>query len=497
MERQIMKLRTTTLLSVLLATTFLATAACSDDPVNPGPDDNSVRPDLNNPNPGTDTGEQPGTDTGSNNPGGPDASPGDNHPADDDAGHLDDAGEPPEVVIPEQGCADVFQAGQTWNADSAGATGQALGTLAYDGEALWIAYARPRSAMGDTALYVTRMGCDGTQLVPPREVTGPENHRTPIPVMTYNNGQVYVAWTSQNNETGVWNAYMRVLGRDGAGQFSDPTIITPLIDGEPASITVWEPALAPLPGGGAILAVSALTVDGGRILLQRVDEFGVRDGNAFFVYPPAGEVSQNHPTLSVGDDGTIYVAYVQGPFGGNQIVYHTVFAPGSTKPEPEIPQVAHPTQQPNTFGKLSKSSGGPNTVPWLAFHVSSTNRADIYLKDAAQPGLASHYTEFGVANRTNHRPAVDASATGGAMVWYSANSSIQRNQVNVQRFTANLNGSFQLAERVAIPMEQEAIPYGASGPDIVHLFDHVYALTWSEGDGNLTTRLKVRLVNLQ
>ena len=44
-------------------------------------------------------------------------------------------------------------------------------------------------------------------------------------------------------------------------------------------------------------------------------------------------------------------------------------------------------------------------------------------------------------------------------------------------------------------MEQKAIPCGSMGPDIFHLFEHVYAMTWSEGDTNRTARQKVRLMD--
>ncbi|MFU8807008.1 MAG: hypothetical protein ACNA8W_24585, partial [Bradymonadaceae bacterium] len=399
----------------------------------------------------------------------------------------------PGLATVEKPCSEEFQIDQTWTPDAAGLAGQYYGTIDHDGTGLWLAYTRPISGTTQPGVFVTRIGCDGQVRVSPRDVITSASVTSPIPVMAYGDGAAYVAWAVQDSDSSNWSMSMRVVERDGVARLNEETDITPRIGGSVVSTLMWEPAIAALPGGGAIIAVSAYTANGFRVVLQKVDEFGYRDGDAFYAFTTLEDTEQKSPSLTVGSDGTIYLAYSQGPFDGPSLVYHSVFSPTSGTPTLTSRGLAHPTLSPNYLGSLSKSTGGPANVPWLVF---DRGLSEIYLKDGARPGPTTYYSSFSVAGSTNHRAAVDAGPSGGAVVWYSASSGFSANQVNVQRFTANTNGSFQNHARVAVPQTDDARSSGSSGPDIVHLFGHVYALTWSESTST-AVRLKTRVVNLQ
>ncbi|MFU8805039.1 MAG: hypothetical protein ACNA8W_14595, partial [Bradymonadaceae bacterium] len=285
--------------------TFLAAMGCSDDSDRGrGGENQNIRPDQNNPN-------NPSGDVGTNHggeDGGPDnhqnmpdvslddADPGEDASSSEDASPGEDAQVEPDVVIPDQGCTDVFETNLTWTPDAAGTSGQFNGSVAYDGEALWLVHTRVRTNSMQYGVFVTRMGCDGQELVSPRDVVTGGPRQTPIPVMAYGDELVYVAWVSQDPNSGDWSASMRILSRDGTFLHTEQTDVTPMMGGEAVSGLMWEPAIAALPGGGAVLAVSAMRENGFRAVLQRIDSAGQRDDDAFFVYSPATQTDQKNPT---------------------------------------------------------------------------------------------------------------------------------------------------------------------------------------------------------
>lgn len=400
----------------------------------------------------------------------------------------------PGLARVEKPCSEDFQINQTWTLDAAGPAGQYHGTIDHDGTGLWFTYTRPLAGSTQSGVFVTRIGCDGQVRVSPRNVITSASVSSPVPVMAYGDGAAYMAWAYQDSSSSQWRMSMRVVERDGIARLEEETDITPRIGGSVVSTLIWEPAIAALPGGGALIAVSAATANGFRVVLQKVDALGYRDGDAFYAFTTLEDTDQKNPSLTVGSNGTIYLSYSQGPSGGASLVYHSVFSPTSGTPTLTSRGLAHPTHSTNYLGSLSKSTGGPANVPWLVF---DRGFSEIFLKDGAQPGpTTTSYSSFSVTSSTNHRAAVDASPSGGALVWFSASSGFTVNQVNVQRFTANANGSFQNHARVAVPGADNARQSGSPGPDIVHLFNHVYALTWSEGTST-EVRLKTRLVNLQ
>ncbi|MFU8805038.1 MAG: hypothetical protein ACNA8W_14590 [Bradymonadaceae bacterium] len=465
----------------------------STTPPRPGP----TPPPVNNSTPDVDTGEHEPEDAGVDAGGEPDTF------FDPDASTIDldtdldadpalDSGPDAEPVEPATECEEQIRLNQNWTVDGAGATNQAGARMVFDGAGIWTAYSRPvTSGSSERRIYAARMGCQGTRLVSPVDMSRGKADHVSAPAIAHSGDRIYVVW-DQGGDDGDGELYMRIYRVLGSIVTSEPVQVTPHINNTSFASYAIEPSVAGLPGGGAVIAASVSVGDRFRVVIQKIDDRGRRSGNALYVNDSTTVGDQSGPSVSVGSDGRIYVTYTQhSSSSGSQRVVFTSFGPTATRPSPLTPANAHPSISPTALGVFSKAAALESPAPWLLFEVSGS-RNEFIIRDGAA-GSTSAYQSFGVGSRINLAPSIDAGLSGGVVAWLTRTASGSFHQVQLQRFWTEEGA---LGRSSLVDVQSTAVGGGLFGTDVVHLYGNVYAVIWSEGTSEGQARLRLRYVTV-
>jgi hypothetical protein len=478
-------------------------AACgTDDPGEDGPrgeeDLGRMAPDLSFP-------VDQGSDQGTAQDMAPDA-PADldmSEPVDMDAPDLP----PPDMTTPDMApdmepdlpppptCADMLNTQTTFDIDAAGEAGQYYSRTAFDGDSVWIVYNRPESpAVRDEALFIARLGCDGSVRLAPTMIGQGAGFRDLAPSIAVGPEHIYVAYNAEERVNNTQRIMLRVLRKDGSPVTPAPVEVTPTNGaGQPISTLVWEPDIAALPSGTGALIVASAAVGSDatfQIAAQRVDLTNARDGEGFVVYEEKG-VEQHYPALHISPTGLATVAWTRGsPFdAANARVVTTTIAPGATSAP--APGPANPgSNKDNQLCALSKEVL-PGGKVFLAFQTDQSSAADLGLREVT-PGAPLRLVTMGSTSKLDLRPTVSVGPTTGVVGWLRANTSPVSNLLILQPFD-HATGLAKGAERTIQTATPVRPPFG---PGITHVTGSTFFVTWSEGATTPTARVKGRFITL-
>jgi hypothetical protein len=383
---------------------------------------------------------------------------------DDDAG-ADAGGTDADVAA---GCAPVLDT--TFDLDATGLATQIHASVAFDGDALWLAYNAPDDlGTGGFDVFLSRIACNGTRLLDPIPVSTNANSNDVDPTVVLGDDRVYVVWAADNG-TGIDNMDIlyRVFDRDGAPIMASNRILETTRDGDPVTGNAMFPTVTALPDGGfAIAGVRGLEETGTfQAFVQRMDASGEPVGAAFDGYFEVG-VTQTSPAVAASSDGAMHIAWERSEAVDEDYVVRGRVAANDTTVAPSPP----PTVGVGEAASPNLAIGHEGNV-YLSYVAPSTG--DLVIEDGADLGDSPPSATFGGLGRLDHSPVV-ATDVGGGAVAYHRNISGFRNEVIVQAF------SYDGAEFVVdaeVSAAAEAPPYA---PAFAAIGDRVYFVAWSEG----------------
>lgn len=198
---------------------------------------------------------------------------------------------------------------------------------AFDGEAVWVVWASfAEDGGGD--IFGTRIGCDGTVLVPPLAMNVAFDANDLDPSVAASAGRVLVAWHSDNGASPEnLDIYLRLFERDGTPVWDAERLFEGVVDGAVNTRNAWMPDLAPFPHGGFGLA-GAWGTEGApafQVFVQALSSEGEALGDAVNVDLDA-EASQIEPELAASPAGELAVLWADAPFEGRERVLARRFA---------------------------------------------------------------------------------------------------------------------------------------------------------------------------
>ena len=358
----------------------------------------------------------------------------------------------------------------TFDLDATGRATQIHAAVAFDGEAIWLAYNIPDElGTGGFDVFLSRIGCDGNRLVDPIQVSTTANSNDIDPALGISDGHIYVVWQADNG-TGVDNMdiFYRVFDRAGEPVMAADRILETTRDSEPVTGNALFPALAVLPGEQlAIAGVRGLEESGTfQSFVQRVSAAGELVGAAFDGYFEPG-VTHTGPAVAASADGAMYVAWERSEQLDEDFVVRGRVAANDTVVTPSPP----PTAGPGQGAGPSYAIGAEGDV-YLAYRNPTSG--DVVIEDGADLGVAPPRSTFGALGRTDHTPVIATEVGGGAVAYYRNISGI-RNELIVQGFSYD-GAEFALDPEVT--GAPEAVLYA---PAIASVGDRVYFIAWSEG----------------
>jgi hypothetical protein len=416
--------------------------------------------------------------------------------ATDAADATDDAGDATADVTPApKGCTGTATVGTNYTLDTTGPAGQFYSRAAFDGDGVWVSYARPESmGAGEEDVYALRVLCDGTTGVGPIQVnTSAAGIRDYHPSVDVQDGTVYVAWTTEDPSTGVKTVSYRTYQTDGTPIMTASADVTPQsTDGSPISEMIWETDVAGLPDGGAIVVASygsERTDYGFQVVVQHVDVNGNLVGSAVDAYSTT-QADQKTPMVAARSLSDVWVSWTrsEGFAGPANVVYRTI---DMTNPQQVAPSAVASNQTmspgaPAPFGEPLASSGEVFVAHNAAsYGVRLTSLGTATASDIqASPSGGYHL-----------RPSIATGPGGGMLAWYKADPSPVTNAVIVQPFTYSAAAGVSAGAEKTVPLNDPShaarAPYG---PSIVHVGGDIYFVMWSEGPQANQSRLVGRFV---
>ncbi len=380
-------------------------------------------------------------------------------------------------------CAAAMVTGQTFAIDPSGQYEIERAT-AYDGT-IWIAYNRGASDSANFDVWLTRLGCDGTVLLPPvkANTTGTNNVG---PTIAVSSSAVLVAWTADSGmfPNNLTIRYRLFTTHGEAISAAEQTLQTTQ-NGAPATLNAWEQSEAALPDGDFAIAGVRAQVDTGswQAFVQFLDTSGSPSGATIDSHPESG-VAHQDTAISAGPDGSIFLAWARETASDMTLLplVHTELEAGAQATMPSPPATAF---QMST-GDYPSLSTGPSSCPttYLAFESPLNELAQIIVVDAAKfdpdaPGLQVSTTgDLALA------PAIAAARNGGALAWVTETASAR--QLLFATFSYD-GKSWALGPVTQIMTASEVT---TETPSIVNLGPHgdqdAFLVTWSEGSGAAT-----------
>lgn len=353
---------------------------------------------------------------------------------------------------------------------SAGADTQIHADVAFDGEAIWVAFNAPAPESSSFAVFVTRLGCDGSVLVEPTMVSNVEDGNQVDPDVAVSGDRVLVSWQA---DTGVFPNNMdtlyRVFGRDGSALTDVFGSVIPTVNGVVQEGNIWMPRSVGFGDGSFAVACSmAMTESTGfQMVIQKVTSTGLLDGEALYPQPEAA-LSQVYPALGLMEEGKLAVAWLsESTEADTQMLYG--FLPKGAQTVESITNVR--PDAPITSGDIATLPSGAGFVTYTA---EVGGDSDVWLRPVDPTAKAVR--SFGGVGTTDHSSALAVVEDGGVIAWYR-NLGGLKNHIIAQRF-AYADGMFLVTEA------QKQINVDPAGPYAM-AFDHVegpyYFFAWSQG----------------
>lgn len=473
--------------STYLMAALIGFGACNTDDLNPVEENlreeepSGSRRDAGDDPPGEDA--SPGI--GSDDDAGRDSGGGDSGggaSGGDDAGDADSGGgTPPDPIEGCQGIADT-----TARFELAGEEGAYYGRAIKAGDEIWVSYIGVVNQGGERVekTFLARFGCDGQPINAPERVGASSTVREMSPVIAGDDETVYIVWVSETGQG--QEVYGRTFKLDGTPRQNEPFRVIISLKGGESVGTIWKPDIAVMDDGSAVLIFEGLTMVNPRALLQRIDKEGANIGNGMYAYAADAHGGQQDPAITVLEDGTVQFAYLGGESNAGR-VYQGWISPGELDPAGD-PVAAQ--SQSSASHSVRYSKARVDGASWMTYPLGINGTNDVVLRNAMPAGPTTVKTTSAGSGRINIHSSVAASDTGGALAWLSYTSSPSKSRVHIQRFKTGADGAVaSFGTRVnEHSADVAAWPYG---PDIIWLYDDVYAVFWSERDGNMSIRGRI------
>lgn len=396
----------------------------------------------------------------------------------DDAGNTDDV----QSDMQTNGCAPALNT--TIDIQEKDQIGQLYARASWSDTTGWIVYAAPANEGEPEAIFLTRLSCEGAVLAPPIQISPATTDRHLHPVIASKGGNTFVAWYSQVSGGGQTSIWLQSYKEDGTKNTVEPIDITPKNNnGAPLSNLIWEPAIAAISGDEIIVGYSYGSTEGFKVAIQKVNKTGVLGE---LITPIADTTDQKTPSLGADDEGNISLSWIRDD-GTERVSYIGNIPAGATQLVPASGVPSKPLTTPNALARVTKESSDSGLM-FQAFQVSTDQRSDVLVRNATNLSSAQSLT-FGLSQR-NSRASIASGKSGGAVAWYRSAESPSRGKVILQAFNDELVGGSE----VTFDMVTEGIaPFG---PDIAHVQDDIYLISWSEGDSGREAEVKARFVKL-
>lgn len=334
-------------------------------------------------------------DGGGNADGGPDSAAGDTDQQTDTV--PDGAAEP--------SCGELADTGESFDiAIEAGSTA-IHPDVAFDGSALWITFALPDDHT-QFDVWATRVGCDGTELVPPLRLNTAQDANEGDPAIAVSGDRVLVAWLSDTgqapNNLELW---ARLLATDGTPVWAEDRRLRPHFDGQPNALNTWMPELEGEPGGGFILtgAWGVPPVPAFQAFWQRLDEDGELVGEAVEASRDADH-GQTEPDVAVAGSGQdVLVGWYRSGVDDADAVEYRRFDGTSPQGAPAVVS--------GVEGSRVSVAFGADGTPLVAASNDSNPASDITVVN----GSGSVLTTMD-SGGLDHTPTIATDGTGAAVV---------------------------------------------------------------------------------
>ncbi len=379
-------------------------------------------------------------------------------PADDTAPDSGDS-------APEARCPADELTMDTFRVDPDGALTQIHSSVAWDGEAAWVAYALPEAASANFDIQATRISTDGEVLVAPFRLDGGEGHNETYPRVAVSGERVVVAWQADNG-TGADNMDLPLRGfdMDGTGLDAAPTVVEPLIGGSAQTGNGWMPSLVADPSGGFAL--------GAAWALDSVQTF---QAVAVELDAAGAVVEADAPDID-GDESHYYPSIAVGPAGERLLAWEAWTSTGGTEIQLSLDGVLSSFSGHDDAGLPFVSwERAADGVPYLVWYSVNGSEYDIELVGgdiAGEPAAAT----LGGAGSLDHTPIIAAGERGVVVAWMRNLSGLS-NELVLQ--AVRLDGdSWTLGDELVLETETAVAPYL---PGLTWVCDDAWLVTWVEG----------------
>lgn len=192
-----------------------------------------------------------------------------------------------------------------------GETTQIHPDAAWDGEAVWMAW-NVANDDSEFVVRVGRVGCDGSWLVEPFDVSSSEPGNRIDPTVAVHDDRVLVVW---QNDDGSGENNLSIVRRtfavDGSDLDPSPAVLELVANGEAFAVNAWMADVATTSDGFLLAGAWAdPTTETFQVFTQALAADGSRVGELRRLVPDAGE-TQVEPVIAVTDAGEIVVAWAE------------------------------------------------------------------------------------------------------------------------------------------------------------------------------------------
>jgi hypothetical protein len=338
---------------------------------------------------------------------------------------------------------------------------------AWDGEAVWVAYALPQPSSANFDLWATRISTAGEALVAPLQLDGGVGWNETYPRLAVSDGRAVVAWQADDG-TGVDNMHLmlRALDVDGGGLDASPSELEPTVGGVAQTGNAWMPTLAADPSGGFALGGAFALDDVGtfQAARQRLDPQGRPEGDA--VVPLLdGAQSHYYPSVAVGPQGQRLLAWEAWTADAGTAIRFDEDGVGGAFADHDdagIPAAAW--------------ERAPDGQPYLAWYALNAGRYSIELAggDLANAPVT---TTLGEQGKIDHSPIMAAGERGAVLAWMRNISGLS-NELVLQAVKLE-DGTWTTSEELVLATDTPVAPYLQG---LTWLCEDAWFVTWIEGD---------------
>ncbi len=358
-------------------------------------------------------------------------------------------GEPPDMAVPT--CEPA--AGETFDLDPDGPDTQIHAALVPAPGGAWAVYNRPDPG-GGFDVWATRVGCDGSMVVPPFQVNEDAEFNDVDPALARNGDRVLFAWATDDG-MGPHNLSVRLRAFDDAGVAVGPERRLAI------DANAWMVKVAATEDG--FLLVGSLGDDelnAFQLFALAIDRDGMPVGEPSRV--AMAPESQSNPALVVAE-GAAVVAWTEG----SQDTETVRLGRGTIADGFEVEEAFD-----------APVAGASVTTDWIA--STQTARGMVL----ARPLAGGDPVEVGASGKIDHSPGLATGDEVTAIAWYRVIRGI-RNELWYTRL-----GSDRTPTQVET--DGPVAPYGVA---LTPLGARHFALAWSEGDSP-DFRLRWRIIRL-